>query len=69
MRFLLAAELAEQVASNAQQQMIVLESRVPHKAVNDRQSCFRPIGPADGDSAVKFDDWRGRNGGELGVER
>jgi hypothetical protein len=67
-RLFLAAELMEEIASNARQQVIALERRLAREAVHDRQRDCRSFGNANGDRAVEFDDGRGHYRHQFRIE-
>src|SRR6202035_4383279 len=64
----IAAELMEQVASNARQQVIAFQRGLAHKAHHDRQPRFWAFGHADGNRAVEFDDWTAHGWRQLRIE-
>src|SRR5205823_998087 len=58
-----AAELHEQIAADARQEVVALERRLRHGPVDDLESGDRSKGHRDGDTAIQLDD---RGGCELG---
>src|SRR5438876_5091151 len=55
-----AAELEEEVATNAGQKVIGLERRLGGQRVNEFETCGRTKGHCDRDGTVQFHDRRGR---------
>jgi hypothetical protein len=67
-RFFVAAELVQEVASNARQQVIAFERRLVGEAFDNRQRRCRSFGNADCDRAVEFDDGRRRYRRQFRIE-
>src|SRR5213595_693968 len=63
-----AAELHEQSAADARQEVGALERRLRHEPVDDLESGDRSKGHRDGDAAIQLDDRGGCELGEPGIQ-
>src|SRR5580700_10483562 len=63
-----AAELEEEIATNAGQEMVIFESRLRGESIDELQPGCGTARHGDGDRAIQFHDWRRRQLRELRIK-
>src|SRR5260370_41312105 len=68
-RFVGPAELAQQITTNAGQQMVAMEGWLSRELVDEIEPSLRAVGHRHRDGAVELDDGRRHDLGEQAVQR